>query len=111
MIAWRLRALMRAREIDMHELVERLEAQGCTLSYSHFTRVVSGRFDLIRIELIVALCRALDCSVDELIQVRGELPVKRRRSYVMGPIGSGRRVDVNEKIGGIRPIGARIRGT
>lgn len=110
---WRLRSLLQnhRERLAIHQLHERLEAEGCNLSYPHLTRIVDGKFELIRLEIIVALCRALDCTADDLICVDQKLRGIRPTTFVTAATGSGQRPKAIDKIGGIRPIGSRIRGS
>lgn len=67
---WRLEERMHERGIHQITALQRqLQAHGIDLSSSQIHRLVTGTPERLNLEVLAALCRVLDCSPAELIEV------------------------------------------
>jgi len=96
---WNLRQLMAERGMfAATDLIEPLHERGVELSRQMIHRVVTKTPQRINIDLLAALCDILDCTPNDLIEMRVEQVV---RAPAVNDAGPG--------IGNLRPIRARIR--
>jgi|SRR5665811_1683782 len=96
---WNLRQLMAERGMfATTDLIEPLHERGVELSRQMIHRVVTKTPQRINIDLLAALCDILDCTPNDLIEMRVEQVV---RASAVNDAGPG--------IGNLRPIRARIR--
>ncbi|HZW44292.1 MAG TPA: helix-turn-helix transcriptional regulator [Dermatophilaceae bacterium] len=96
---WNLRQLMAERGMfATTDLIEPLHERGVELSRQMIHRVVTKTPQRINIDLLAALCDILDCTPNDLIEMRVEQVVQASAVNDAGP-----------GIGNLRPIRARIR--
>src|SRR5215216_4505407 len=82
---WKLRLLMAERGIfNSKPLVALLAEHGIRPSDSQVWRMVTGKPERLNLQVLVALCKILDCTPNDLIQ-----PVERAARAALG--GAGRR--------------------
>lgn len=98
-IRWNLRQVMAENGIfQTSELVEPLRQRGVEMSRQMVHRVVTKAPQRINVDLLAALCDILDCTPNDLLELRheqvGQVPA-------VGDTGPG--------IGDLRPIRARVR--
>ena len=68
--AWSLRSVMASRGIfQTSKLKPLLEERGVDLSREQVYRLVTQAPQRVRIDVLAALCDALECSLDDLVQV------------------------------------------
>lgn len=97
---WRLRLLLAERGIfSSKPLVALLAEHGIRLSDSQVWRMVTGKPERLNLQVLVALCKILDCTPNDLIE-----PVKRTASARLE-----RRSAAQAGAGEIVPKRARIR--
>lgn len=109
---WRLRTVMHARGFKRAtHLRARLIPYEIELSRSQLTRIVAGKFLLLRIDILDALCEVLACSVGDLLVADGHAPPVRGRSVAATHqrIRGSMQAEPLGKLGSIRPVGVRIR--
>lgn len=99
---WRLRTVMASRGIfQTSKLKPLLEARGVDLSREQVYRLVTAPPQRVRLDVLAALCDALECSLDDLItfsrQESGATRVAVGEEVTRGSIGD------------LRPIPATIR--
>ncbi|GAB3607030.1 hypothetical protein GCM10027413_24390 [Conyzicola nivalis] len=99
--SWHLRSIMASRGIfQTSKIGPLLSERGVQLSREQVYRLVTNAPQRVRIDVLTALCDALECSLDELITVkrRDAAPVREAvGETAQGPIGD------------LRPIRASIR--
>ncbi|SDS34538.1 DNA-binding transcriptional regulator, XRE family [Brevibacterium sandarakinum] len=102
-IAWQLRQVMAAAGMfQTTDLIEPLREQGVQLSREQIYRLVSKTPERLNIEVLAALCRILDCTPNDLIEVAPVATARVPRA-VGEPRSSG------PSIGTLRPIPAKLR--
>ena len=98
-IRWNLRQVMAENGMfQTSELVEPLRQRGVEMSRQMVHRVVTKAPQRINVDLLAALCDILDCSPNDLLELRQE---QVRQAPAVGDTGPG--------IGDLRPIRARVR--
>lgn len=101
-IIWRLRQLMAAAGMfQTTDLIEPLREQGVQLSREQVFRLVTKTPERLNIEVLAALCRILDCTPTDLIEVRAA-QAEPRRAASSGRVSSG------PAIGTLRPVPAKL---
>ena len=99
---WHLRSVMAARGIfQTSKLKPLLEERGIDISREQVYRLVTQAPQRVRIDVLAALCDALECSLDELVTVS-------RRDVPAVPIAAGEEAR-RGSIGDLRPVRAAIR--
>jgi DNA-binding Xre family transcriptional regulator len=102
-IAWQLRQVMAtAGMFQTTDLIEPLREQGVHLSREQIYRLVSKTPERLNIEVLAALCRILDCTPNDLIEIT---PVAAARE----PRAVGEPRSAGPSIGTLRPIPAKLR--
>ena len=98
-IRWNLRQVMAENGMfQTSELVEPLRQRGVEMSRQMVHRVVTKAPQRINVDLLAALCDILDCTPNDLLELRQE---QVRQAPAVGDTGPG--------IGDLRPIRARVR--
>ncbi len=98
-IRWNLRQLMAEHGMfATTDLVEPLRQRGVEMSRQMVHRVVTKSPQRINVDLLAALCDILDCTPNDLLEVRHE---QVRPAPAVGNGGPG--------IGDLRPIRAKVR--
>lgn len=101
-ITWRLRQVMAAAGMfQTTDLIEPLRAQGVQLSREQVFRLVTKTPERLNVEVFAALCRILDCTPNDLIEIP-PAQAKRARRAAGSPRAEG------PAIGNLRPIPAKI---
>lgn len=101
-ITWHLRQIMAAAGMfHTTDLIEPLRAQGVQLSREQVFRLVTKTPERLNIEVLAALCRILDCTPTDLIEVRAA-QVKPRRA------AGSERTSNGPAIGSLRPVPAKL---
>jgi len=97
---WMLRPLLAERGLHSYaELSPLLAEQGAPLSESQVWRLLTGKPERLNLHTLMALCRILDCTPNDLIRPL-EAPTKvAPRARAQGAGG----------LGGLKPKRARIR--
>ena len=99
--AWNLRSVMASRGIfQTSKLKPLLEERGVDLSREQVYRLVTQAPQRVRIDVLAALCDALECSLDDLVQVT--------RREAAAPVAVGEEA-TRGAIGDLRPVRATIR--
>lgn len=99
--AWSLRSVMASRGIfQTSKLKPLLEERGVDLSREQVYRLVTQAPQRVRIDVLAALCDALECSLDDLVQVT--------RREAAAPVAVGEEA-TRGAIGDLRPVRATIR--
>lgn len=102
-IIWNLRPLMAAAGMfQTTDLIAPLRAQGVQLSREQVFRLVTKTPERLNVEVFAALCRILECTPNDLIEVPKAQSVRPRRA-AGAPESSG------PAIGELRPIPAKLR--
>lgn len=95
---WNLRQLMAAKGMfQTTDLLEPLHDRGVELSRQMVHRIVTKTPQRINTDLLAALCDILDCTPNDLLELR----VEEQRPRAVNDHGPG--------IGELRPVRARIR--
>ena len=104
---WHLRKVMADRGMfSTTDLIPPLADRGIALSSSQVYRLVVERPERLSLKILMALLDILDCTMDDLIE-----PDRRGRHREEAEEGRrGRRRDIPEGLGDLRPKRARIRG-
>jgi DNA-binding Xre family transcriptional regulator len=98
-IRWNLRQVMAENGMfQTSELMEPLRQRGVEMSRQMVHRVVTKAPQRINVDLLAALCDILDCTPNDLLELRQE---QVRQVPAVGDTGPG--------IGDLRPIRARVR--
>ncbi|GAA4380462.1 hypothetical protein GCM10023152_28920 [Agromyces bauzanensis] len=101
-ITWHLRQLMAAAGMfQTTDLIEPLRAQGVQLSREQVFRLVTKTPERLNVEVLAALCRILDCTPTDLIEVRA-VQVEPRRA------AGSERTSKGPAIGRLRPVPAKL---
>lgn len=101
-ITWNLRPLMAAAGMfQTTDLIAPLRAQGIQLSREQVFRLVTKTPERLNVEVFAALCRILECSPNDLIEIP-KVQSERPRRAVGAPETSG------PAIGDLRPIRAKL---
>ncbi|MCL2455790.1 MAG: helix-turn-helix transcriptional regulator [Micrococcales bacterium] len=96
---WNLRQVMAARGIfKTSDLVAPLHERGIEISRQMVHRIVTGTPQRINVDLLAALCDILDCTPDDLLELRIEHE-RAPRHATAGKAG----------IGDLRPVRAVVR--
>jgi DNA-binding Xre family transcriptional regulator len=102
-IRWNLRQVMAENGMfATTDLLEPLHQRGVEISRQMVHRVVTKTPQRINVDLLAALCDILDCTPNDLLEVRQE---QIRQAPAVGETGPG----AGPGIGDLRPIRARIR--
>ncbi len=97
---WNLRQVMADRDLfQTSELLPLLQERGIHLTREHVYRLVTKTPQRLNTEVLVAICDALGCTPNDLI----EPVVEHQRAAKTGTGEAG------PKIGSLRPVRARIR--
>jgi DNA-binding Xre family transcriptional regulator len=97
---WNLRQVMATRGLFLtSDLVPLLEARGIHMSRQYVHRLVTKAPQRVNIDLLAALCDALDCGPSDLLEPVVE--ADERATAASGEAGRG--------IGDLRPVRAKIR--
>jgi DNA-binding Xre family transcriptional regulator len=98
-IRWNLRQLMAENGMfATTDLLEPLHERGIEISRQMVHRVVTKAPQRINTDLLAALCDILDCTPNDLLELRHE---RVREAPAVGQAGPG--------VGDLRPIRARVR--
>lgn len=98
-LRWNLRQLMAEKGMfATTDLVEPLHERGIEISRQMVHRVVTKTPQRINTDLLAALCDILDCTPNDLLELRRE---QVEQAPAVGQAGPG--------IGDLRPIRARVR--
>lgn len=101
-INWQLRQIMAAAGMfQTTDLIEPLRAQGVQLSREQVFRLVTKTPERLNVEVLAALCRILDCTPNDLIEIPPAQGKGARRAA-----GSAR--TAGPAIGSLRPIPAKL---
>jgi DNA-binding Xre family transcriptional regulator len=96
---WNLRQVMAERGMfATTDLIEPLHERGVELSRQMIHRVVTRAPQRINMDLLAALCDILECTPNDLIEMRRE---QAERPAAVNDAGPG--------IGDLRPVRAKIR--
>lgn len=99
---WHLRRVMASRGIfQTTKLKPLLEERGIYLSREQVYRLVTQPPQRVRIDVLAALCDALDCSLDDLLTITRRQSSARPRAIGEEP--------TRMPIGDLRPVRAEIR--
>ena len=102
-IGWNLRQVMAENGMfATTDLVEPLRQRGVEISRQMVHRVVTKTPQRINVDLLAALCDILDCTPNDLLELRHE---QARPASAAGETGPG----TGPGIGDLRPIRARVR--
>lgn len=98
---WHLRSMMASRGIfQTSKLKPLLEERGIDLSREQIYRLVTQPPQRVRLDVLAALCDALECSLDELVTIT------RREATAQAFVGEE---STRGSIGDLRPVRASIR--
>jgi DNA-binding Xre family transcriptional regulator len=101
-ITWQLRQVMAAAGMfQTTDLIEPLREQGVQLSREQVYRLVSRTPERLNVEVLAALCRILDCTPNDLIEVAPAASRGNRRA-------AGEPRSAGPAIGALRPIPAKL---
>ncbi|HJB64362.1 MAG TPA: helix-turn-helix transcriptional regulator [Candidatus Microbacterium pullistercoris] len=101
-ITWHLRQVMAvAGMFHTTDLIDPLREQGVHLSREQIYRLVTKTPERLNIEVLAALCRILDCTPTDLIEVAPVVAARAPRA-VGEPRSNG------PSIGALRPIPAKL---
>ncbi|GAA1491213.1 helix-turn-helix domain-containing protein [Brachybacterium sacelli] len=101
-ITWNLRPMMAAAGMfQTTDLIAPLRAQGVQLSREQVFRLVTKTPERLNVEVFAALCRILDCTPNDLIEIP-KVQSERPRRAAGAPETSG------PAIGDLRPIHAKL---
>ena len=100
-ITWNLRPLMAAVGMfQTTDLIEPLRTQGIQLSREQVFRLVTKTPERLNVEVFAALCRILECTPNDHIEIPKAQTARPRRAA--GAPGPG------PAIGDLRPIRAKL---
>ena len=106
-IGWNLRQVMAENGMfATTDLVEPLRQRGVEISRQMVHRVVTKTPQRINVDLLAALCDILDCTPNDLLELRHE---QARSASATGETGPDRGQGAGPGIGDLRPIRARVR--
>lgn len=98
---WNLRSVMASRGIfQTSKLKPLLEERGIDLSREQVYRLVTQSPQRVRLDVLAALCDALECTLDDLVTIT--------RREAAAPIAVGEEA-TRGSIGDLRPLRAAIR--
>ena len=98
---WNLRSVMASRGIfQTSKLKPLLEERGIDLSREQVYRLVTQPPQRVRLDVLAALCDALECSLDDLVTIT--------RREVTAPVAVGEEA-TRGSIGDLLPVRAAIR--
>lgn len=101
-ITWNLRPLMAAAGMfQTTDLIAPLRAQGIQLSREQVFRLVTKTPERLNVEVFAALCRILECTPNDLIEIPKVQTARPRRA-------SGAPETSGLAIGDLRPIPAKL---
>ncbi|MDN3309349.1 helix-turn-helix transcriptional regulator [Microbacterium oryzae] len=101
-ITWQLRQVMAtAGMFHTTDLIDPLREQGVSLSREQIYRLVTKTPERLNVEVLAALCRILDCTPNDLIDVA---PAAAARA----PRAVGETRSSGPAIGSLRPIPAKL---
>ncbi|MEV8252379.1 helix-turn-helix transcriptional regulator [Rhodoglobus sp. NPDC076762] len=101
-ITWQLRQVMAvAGMFHTTDLIDPLREQGVHLSREQIYRLVTKTPERLNVEILAALCRILDCTPNDLIDV-APVAAERAPRVVGEPRSNG------PSIGTLRPIPAKL---
>lgn len=96
-LKWRLPILMAMAGFRFAtQLHEALKADGVELSYSHVHRLTQNAPERLNVDVQFALCRILNCSVNDLWEIAGQVATESEPSP-----------EVRQKLKSIKPVRAR----
>lgn len=99
---WHLRSMMASRGIfQTTKLKPLLEERGIDLSREQIYRLVTHPPQRVRIDVLAALCDALDCSLNDLVTI-----TRRETTNLPKVVGEE---PTRGSIGDLRPVRATIR--
>jgi len=99
---WLLRPLLAERGIHSYaELSPLLAEQGVVLSESQVWRLLTGKPERLNLHTLMALCRILDCTPNDLIKPAEAAAGSKPQARAKGASG----------LGGLKPKRARIRSS
>ena len=99
--SWRLREIMAARGLfNISDLIPLLVDRGIDLSREQVYRLVTQPPQRVRLDVLAALCDALECSLDDLVTIT--------RREASAPVAVGEEA-TRGSIGDLRPVRATIR--
>lgn len=99
---WNLRSVMASRGIfQTSKLKPLLEERGIDLSREQVYRLVTQPPQRVRLDVLAALCDALECSLGDLVSIT-------RRETAAAPVAVGEE-PTRGSIGDLRPVRATIR--
>lgn len=102
-IIWNLRSMMAAAGMfQTTDLIAPLRAQGVQLSREQVFRLVTKTPERLNVEVFAALCRILECTPNDLIEIPTKAQSVRPRRAAGAPEASG------PAIGELRPIPAKL---
>lgn len=105
-ITWKLRQIMATSGMfNTTDLIEPLRDQGVQLSREQIYRLVTKTPERLNVEVLAALCRILDCTPSDLIeipQVQVQVQVQRPRR------AAGPAQHTGPAIGDLRPVRPRL---
>lgn len=98
---WNLRSVMASRGIfQTSKLKPLLEERGIDLSREQVYRLVAQPPQRVRLDVLAALCDALECSLNDLVTIT--------RREALAPVAVGEEA-TRGSIGDLRPVRAAIR--
>lgn len=101
-IAWKLRQIMAASGMfNTTDLIKPLRDQGVQLSREQIYRLVTKTPERLNVEVLAALCRILDCTPNDLIEIP-QVQVQRPRRV------AGAAPHTRPAIGDLRPVRPRL---
>ena len=68
-LRFRIKLLLAERDMTVANLYQLVKQQGFPISSSHFFRQMTPYPNALRTELLVAICKALDCGASELFDL------------------------------------------
>lgn len=101
-ITWKLRQIMATSGMfNTTDLIEPLQDQGVQLSREQIYRLVTKTPERLNVEVLAALCRILDCTPNDLIEIP-QVQVQRPRR------AAGTAQHTGPAIGDLRPVRPRL---
>lgn len=68
-LRFRIKMLLAERDMTVAELYQRVKQQGFDISSSHFFRQMQSYPNAVRPELLVSICKVLNCEASELFDL------------------------------------------
>lgn len=101
-ITWKLRQIMATSGMfNTTDLIDPLRDQGVQLSREQIYRLVTKTPERLNVEVLAALCRILDCTPNDLIEIP-QVQVQRPRR------AAGAAQHTGPTIGDLRPVRPRL---